>query len=120
LPQSPDAIYEPLYRDHRKLGLGTLACDDLVAAVRVHRDLATDLRTETRQLLRWSRQGSAAVMHQHGTVPGGGPFENVFLRLIVTDGDRARHFETFDVGDADQALARFGELCADRAREPAA
>jgi hypothetical protein len=38
----------------------------------------------------------------------------------VADGDRVRHFETFDVGDADQALARFGELCADRAREPAA
>jgi ketosteroid isomerase-like protein len=109
-----------VYRDHRKLGLGNLACDELVAAVRVHRDLATDLRTETQQLLGWGRHGSAAVMHQYGTVPDGGPFENVFLRLIVADGDRVRHFETFDVADADQALARFGELCAEGAREPAA
>jgi hypothetical protein len=59
-------------------------------------------------------------MHQHGTVPDGGPFENVFLRLIVADGDRIRHFETFDLADADQALARFEELCAERGRVPAA
>jgi hypothetical protein len=107
-----------VYRDHRKLGLGNLACDELVAAVRVHRDLATDLRTETRQLLRWSRQGSAAVMHQYGTVPDGGPFENVFLRLIVADGDRIRHFETFDVVDADPA--RFEDLRIGSTRKPTA
>lgn len=61
-------------------------------------------------------------MPQYGTVPDGGPFENVFLRMIVADDDRIRHFETFDVADADadQALARFGELCAEGAREPAA
>jgi ketosteroid isomerase-like protein len=105
-----------VYRDHRKLGLGTLGCDELVAAVRVHRDLAGDLRTETHQLLGWNRHGCVAVMHQYGTVPDGGPFENVFLRMIVAAGDRVRHFETFDVTDADQALARFEELRAERAR----
>ncbi|HXJ34119.1 MAG TPA: nuclear transport factor 2 family protein [Candidatus Eisenbacteria bacterium] len=109
-----------VYRDHRKLGLGTLACDELVAAVRVHRELASDLRTETHRLLAWNRHGCVAVMHQYGTVPDGGPFENVFLRMVVADGDRVRHFETFDVADADQALARFEELCAEHAREPAA
>jgi len=61
-----------------------------------------------------------AVMHQYGTVPDGGPFENVFLRMIVADGDRVRHFETFDVADADPALARFAELRAEHARAPAA
>jgi ketosteroid isomerase-like protein len=110
-----------VYRDHRKLGLGTLGCDELVAAVRVHRDLATDLRTEKHRLIAWNRHGCVAVMHQYGTVPGGGPFENVFLRMIVADGDRVRHFETFDVADADQALARFEDLCADYAGDvPAA
>jgi hypothetical protein len=109
-----------VYRDHRKLGLGTLGCDELVAAVRVHRELAIDLRTETDHLLGWDRQGCVAVMHQYGTVPDGGPFENVFLRLIVADGDRARHFETFDVADADQALARFEDLRAGRTQAPAA
>jgi ketosteroid isomerase-like protein len=109
-----------VYRDHRKLGLGTLGCDELVAAVRVHRDLAGDLRTETHHLLGWDGHGCVAVMHQYGTVPDGGPFENVFLRMIVVDGDRVRHFETFDVADADLALARFEELRAEPAREPAA
>lgn len=108
-----------VYRDHRKLGLGTLGCDELVAAVRVHIDLANDFRSETDRLLGWNRRGSVAVMHQYGTVPDGGPVENVFLRLIVGDGDRVRHFETFDVIDADLALARFETLSADADRAAA-
>jgi hypothetical protein len=59
-------------------------------------------------------------MHQYGTVPDGGPFENVFLRMIVADGDRVRHFETFDLAAADQALARFETLSADADRATAA
>jgi ketosteroid isomerase-like protein len=106
-----------VYRDHRRLGLGTLGCDALGAAVRAHVDLAPDLRTEKPRLLGWNRHGYVTVMHQYGTIPDGGPFENVFLRMIVADGDRIRQFETFDVADADQALARFEELCADPARE---
>ena len=43
----------------------------------------------------------------------GGPFENIFVRVMVTYGDRIRRCEIFDVGAADQALARFAELCAD-------
>jgi len=109
-----------VYRDHRKLGLGTLGCDELVAAVVAYRDLAPDMRTEGRHLLGWNPHGGVMVMQQNGTVPDGGPFENLFLRVIVADGDRVQHFETFDVTDADQALARFDELCAERAREPAA
>ena len=31
---------------------------------------------------------------------------------VLTDGDRIRCNEVFDVGAADQALARFAELCA--------
>jgi hypothetical protein len=33
-----------VYGDHRKLGLGTLGRDELVAAIRAHADLAPDLR----------------------------------------------------------------------------
>jgi hypothetical protein len=33
----------------------------------------------------------------------------------VTDGDRIRHYEIFDVGDAEEALARFAELAAEPA-----
>jgi hypothetical protein len=32
-------------------------------------------------------------------------------RIIVTAGDRLQRYGFFDVGDADQALARFEELC---------
>jgi hypothetical protein len=44
----------------------------------------------------------------------GGPFENLYLRVIVIDGGRAQRWEIFDVSDADRALARFEELCAGR------
>jgi hypothetical protein len=47
-----------------------------------------------------------------GTVREGGPFENVLVRVIVTAGDHIQRIEFFDIGDADQALARFDELCA--------
>jgi hypothetical protein len=40
-----------------------------------------------------------------------GPFEVLFLAIIVTAGHRLRHLESFDVGDTDRALARFAELC---------
>ena len=45
---------------------------------------------------------------------GGGPFENLFVRVMVTDGDRIRRYEIFDVGDAEAALMRFEELSAER------
>jgi hypothetical protein len=54
------------------------------------------------------------VSRVFGTIQHAGPFENVLLRVIVTDGDRIQHFEFFGVGDADQAMARFEELCAAR------
>jgi hypothetical protein len=33
------------------------------------------------------------------------------ISLLVTDGDRIRHAEVFDVADLERALARFEELC---------
>ena len=35
-------------------------------------------------------------------------------RSAVTAADRIQRYEFFDVGDADQALARFAELCTER------
>ncbi len=43
-------------------------------------------------------------------MPDGGPFENVFAAVALTDGDRIQRYEIFDVTDAEQALARFAEL----------
>jgi hypothetical protein len=62
-----------------------------------------------------NRHGRVAVTGGFGTVPGGGgPFESVLVSVLVTDGDRIRHVELFDAADADRALARFEELCAER------
>jgi hypothetical protein len=75
-------------------------------------DLAPDVDLESFQILAWNCHGRVDVNRVTGTWPhGGGPFENAILRVIVTDGARVQHFEFFDVGDADQALARFAELC---------
>jgi hypothetical protein len=43
----------------------------------------------------------------------GGPFENAFLNVILYDRGRIKRNELFDIADADRALARFEELCAD-------
>jgi hypothetical protein len=100
------------FRDHRVLGLGLADRDGLIELVRVIADLAPDRWLEWRRILTWNDRGIVALIREGGTVPGGGPFENVFVGLAVTDGDRIRHFELFDVDDADSAVAHFEELCA--------
>jgi hypothetical protein len=37
----------------------------------------------------------------------------MFIRVLITKGAHFQRYEVFDVGDADQALARFEELCAE-------
>jgi ketosteroid isomerase-like protein len=108
------------FRDHRTLGLlGTLGGDEWVESLRIQADLAPDVAAERLQILAWNCHGRVDVTRVFGTMREGGPFENVFVDVIVTGGDRIRRFEIFDVGAADQALARFAELCAER-RSPAA
>jgi hypothetical protein len=45
---------------------------------------------------------------------GGGPFENLSINVLMTQADRVRRLELFDITAADAALARFAELCAER------
>jgi len=53
------------------------------------------------------------IPRRGGKMPdGGGAFENILVAVNVTAGDRLQRCELFDVGDTDQALARFEELCA--------
>jgi hypothetical protein len=47
---STPSLRTPLTKN-RKLGLGTLGRDELVAAIRAHADLAPDLRSEKPRLL---------------------------------------------------------------------
>jgi hypothetical protein len=104
---------EFMYNDGRTLGLGMLSRDEWIEALRALYALAPDIFVESFRILTWDRHGRVDVQRGYGTMPsGGGPFENVFIRVIVTDGDRIRYSELFDVGAVDQALSRFEELCA--------
>ena len=105
---------DAVIRDRRALGiLGTLDRDQWVESLRVLADLAPDLAAEVVRILTWNGLGRVQLARQFGTRDGG-PFENVFVTVILTDGDRIQRYEIFDVADADRALARFEELCADR------
>ena len=101
-----------VFHDHRTLGFGALGRDEWIESLRVLTDLAPGWGGETFRILAWDRHGRVDVNRRFGTLRDGGPFETVFVRVIVTDGNRIQGYEIFDVGDADQALARFAELCA--------
>jgi ketosteroid isomerase-like protein len=101
---------EMVFDDHRTLGLGKLDRDQWVASLRALADLGRDLAAEMPRVLAWNRHGLVAVTRTFGTVPDGGPFENVFVSTVLTDGDCIQRYEVFDVADADRALARFAEL----------
>jgi hypothetical protein len=98
--------------DHRTLGLGTLDRDQWVASLQAHYELASNLAAEAYRVLAWNRHGLVTLCRTFGTVPDGGPFENVFVLVVLTAGDHLQRQEVFDLGDADRALARFEELCA--------
>jgi ketosteroid isomerase-like protein len=98
-------------RDHRTLGLGALGREEWIESLRVLADLAPGWSLETMRILAWNRHGRVDVSRHFGTTRDGGPFENIFVRVIVTGGDRIQSNDTFDVADADRALARFEELC---------
>jgi ketosteroid isomerase-like protein len=97
--------------DHRRLGLGTMRVDEWLASLRAIAELATDLRVEVFRTLAWSPHGRASLVRMLGTRDGG-PFENVFVGLALTRGDRIWRYEFFDAGDAEQALARLAEASA--------
>ena len=104
----PDAVI----RDHRPLGLGVSTGDEWLESLRVLADLAPDVDAQTFRILAWNRHGRVDVTRLGGTMPdGGGAFENILVAVNVTAGDRLQRCELFAVGDADQALARFEELC---------
>jgi ketosteroid isomerase-like protein len=107
---------DAVLHDRRTPGIiGVLGRDEWIESWRVLADLAPDVDYEWFRILAWNRHGRVAVARMFGTRRDGGPFENVVVAVVLTDGDRIQRYEFFDVGDADQALARFAELCADLA-----
>jgi hypothetical protein len=91
--------------------LGTIDRDQWVASLQALVELAPDVVAECIRIITWSQRGRVDVVRQFGTMRDGGPFENVLIRVLVTDGAHIQRLEWFDVGDTDRALARFAELC---------
>jgi hypothetical protein len=109
------------FKDHRRLGLGELGREQWVESTRALAKLAPDLQGEPVRYLAWDRNGCVVSLRQAGTVPdGGGPFENVFVSLYITDDRCITHVEVFDIEDGDRAVARFEELGAAKDRSRAA
>jgi hypothetical protein len=100
------------FDDHRTLGMGVLDRESWVASVRAQDDLTRDLAVEDLRTLAWSRYGRVTVRRIFGTNLEGGPFENVFVNLMLCEGDLVQRLEAFDLDDAERAVARFHELCA--------
>jgi ketosteroid isomerase-like protein len=107
----PDAVFH----DHRLLSLGELGCDARVESLRVQLELAPDVQAEVLRILAWNRHGRVHLVRRFGTLREGGPFENFFLSVALTEGDHVPRYEVFEVAETDRALARFAELCAARA-----
>jgi hypothetical protein len=99
--------------DHRTLGLDAFRADEWVESLRAFADLAPDVSVEPFAILAWNDHGRVSLTRVVGTQRSGGAFENVFVGVAMTRGDRIARFEFFDAEDAGRALARFEELCAE-------
>jgi hypothetical protein len=66
------------------------------------------------RILAWNGFGRVQLARQFGTRDGGA-FESLLAAVILVGCDRIQRYEAFDLAAADQALARFEELCAARA-----
>jgi len=89
---------------------GALDRDQWLESVAALTALAPDWQAEVPRVLAWNERGAVQLIRIFGTREGG-PFENLFVRIMATDGERVRRVELFDVADAERALARFAELC---------
>lgn len=82
---------ELVFVDHRTLGLGRLDRDQWVASFRALAELSPDLAADASQVLAVNRHGLVIAMRFFGTVPDGGPFENVLVAVVLIAGDGIRH-----------------------------
>jgi ketosteroid isomerase-like protein len=99
-------------RDTSTLGLGPVSGEQFIDALRAQADLAPDVGGEVARILAWNDHGRVDVVRVFGTIPtSGGPFEKIYVRVLLTDGGRIRQFECYDVAQADRAVARFDNLC---------
>jgi ketosteroid isomerase-like protein len=102
--------------DHRPLSLGTLDREPWIASLQAVDELGDGVVWEVFRVLACNEQGFVKGVRRLGTIAGGGgPFENeVYAAALVADG-RIQRYEVFGEADAERAVARFAELCAERA-----
>ena len=93
--------------------MGEVDGDQYVQSLQTLAELAPEMVWEPFRILAWNRHGRVGVARLIGTTREGGAFENLFIAVLLTHGDRVERYEFFDVGDADQVLGRFAELCSD-------
>jgi ketosteroid isomerase-like protein len=100
--------------DHRPLSLGTLDREQWIASLQATYELSVDLTWDVFRALAWSERGCVIGIRRLGNIPdGGGPFENeLYMTMLVVDGLMQR-YEIFGEADAERAVARFAELCAE-------
>jgi hypothetical protein len=101
---APDFVLD----DRRTLGLGRIDRDQWIASLKAPAALGPDPAGEVRRVLAWNRHGSVAEIRTYGMVEG--PFANGFLCVFMTSADCIRSSLTFNMTDADRALACFAEL----------
>jgi ketosteroid isomerase-like protein len=91
--------------------MGEVDREQWIDSLRTLVDLAPDVDWELSRLLAWNRHGRVGAGRRFGTARDGGPFEDVFVAVLLTRGEHVQRYEFFDVGDADRAIARFEALC---------
>jgi hypothetical protein len=103
--------------DHRPLSLGALDREQWIDSLRASDDLSIGLTWDLFRVLAWSEPGVVVGIRRLGTIAnGGGPFENELFTTALVVGGRIQRYEFFGEADAERAVARFEELCAQRWR----
>lgn len=99
------------YATHRQLaGVSADTIANYLSSRDVMASLVPDFWIEVSEVLQHSAIGLVANTVMKGTSADGVPIEIELLQLILVEGDRVTHVETFDPDQRELALARFDEL----------
>ena len=98
------------YANHRQLRSGAETVAEDLSSLRMLTSLVPDLRFEASEILQHSAKGVVIHTLARGTSTEDVPIELPLIVLMLIDGDRVTHAETYDLNQRDQALARFDEL----------
>jgi len=99
------------FHDHRRTGPGKQeGLDSYGWWLTSLWEQSPDGMIETLYVVAAEPHGSVGMGRTYGTLPGGGPFEMLFARLMVVRGDDIAAIELFEPEDMERARARFEAL----------